>query len=90
MADLGSRTRSGRTQLAATLTGPSTCFAAAGRPWQRGTNENVNGLLRQYLPKRTNFAACSQVKLNKIVDRLNSRPQSARMARTCPSKCSGH
>lgn len=42
---------------------------------QGGTNENTNGLLRQYYPKGTNFAKLSQTHINRVVEQLNNRPR---------------
>ena len=56
-------------------TGMKVYFCDPYSPWQRGSNENTNGLLRQYFPKRSSFADVSDEQLQAVVDLINNRPR---------------
>jgi transposase, IS30 family len=55
--------------------GVNTYFADTYASWQRGTNENTNGLIRRYLPKKTDFSKVTQKELNDIIEEINNRPR---------------
>ena len=50
-------------------------FADPHSPWQRASNENMNGLLRFFFPKGTNFLAVTQEELDNVIDKINNRPR---------------
>ena len=56
-------------------TGIQVYFCDPKSPWQRGSNENTNGLLLQYMPRRLDFRTLTQADLNAIALELNDRPR---------------
>lgn len=56
-------------------TGTRCYFAYPHHPWERGSNENFNGLLRQYFPKRKSLAKTRQADCDRVADKLNQRPR---------------
>jgi len=67
-------------------TGVEFYFATPHHSWERGTNENTNGLIRQYLPKRTSMAHITQRHCEAIEAKLNSRPRK-RLGYRTPEEC---
>lgn len=61
-------------------------FATPYHSWERGSNENFNGLLRQYLPKRTSQAGVTQRDCDRIAKKLNARPRK-RLGYRSPEEC---
>jgi IS30 family transposase len=64
------------------VTGVPIFFATPYHSWERGTNENTNGLIRQYLPKRTSMKHLTQAQCNAIASSLNNRPRKRHGFRT--------
>lgn len=56
-------------------TGMNIYFAHPYSPWERGTNENTNGLIRRYFPKKTDFNTITEQQLKKVQEKLNNRPR---------------
>lgn len=66
-----------RHKLFTDITGVLVYFAHPRSPWERGTNENTNGLIRQFFPKGTDFKKVSRYQIKKVQDLLNGRPRAA-------------
>ena len=73
-------------KLVEEATGVPFYFATPHHSWERGTNENTNGLIRQYLPKRKSMASVTQADLDAIATKLNSRPRK-RLGYKTPEEC---
>ena len=67
-------------------TGVRFYFATPHHAWERGTNENTNGLIRQYVPKSTSMATLTQSACDRIAEALNTRPRK-RLAYRTPQEC---
>ncbi len=63
-------------------TGIAVYFCDPHSPWQRGSNENINGLVRHYLPKDADLSGYSQEQLDAIADEINNRPRKGLGVRT--------
>ncbi len=73
--DASTSTLAGATHLDCPSTAEPGFFCDAGSPWQRGSNENTNGLLRQYFVKGTDLRVHDRDALQSVADELNTRPR---------------
>jgi IS30 family transposase len=64
-------------------------FAHPYSSWERGTNENTNGLLRRFFPKGTDFDKVTQEEIDWVVDKLNNRPRKCFRIQNTLMRCSG-
>lgn len=71
-------------------TGALFFFATPHHSWERGSSENTNGLIRQYVPKRKSMARLSQARCDSIAERLNTRPRKRYDYRTPEEQCELH
>jgi IS30 family transposase len=71
-------------------TGVKIYFANPYSSWERGTNENTNGLIRQYIPKRTSMKTLTQERCNAIASALNNRPRKRHGFRTPLERLAEH
>ena len=86
LVDVGPRAEMAKHKSFTVDTNVKVYFCDPQSPWQRGTNENTNGLLRQYFPKKTDLSAYTQADLNKVALRLNQRPRQTLGFQTPASK----
>lgn len=56
-------------------TGAPFCFCAAHHPWEKGSVENANGLVREYFPKGTDFSGVTDGEVREVYDAINRRPR---------------
>ncbi len=84
ITDVGSGQRDAQHVQFSIDTGVEVYFCDPNSPWQRGTNENTNGLLRQYCPKGTDMSKLTRDELDKAAYSLNTRPRQT-LGRMTPS-----
>ena len=62
-------------EISTNMDGLKFYFADPHSPWQRGTSENTNGLIREYLPKGQDFSGLNDEQIHEIIDKINKRPR---------------